>query len=117
MRPAPSPLYADENIEGVLVRALRVLGQDILRGIDVHPAGTPDVAHFVTAASLGRVLLSHDADMLAIATRWQAESRFFAGLIFLPTRKYGDTRAAIRAVRRCVARFPEVPPANRIFFA
>jgi Domain of unknown function (DUF5615) len=116
-RSQPLPLYADENIEGALIRALGKMGWDVLRGIDVHPAGTTDEIHFAEAASLRRVMLSHDSDMLAIAVRWQAEGTRFPGLIFLPTRKYRDVRSAIRALRACVAGFAETPPDDRIVFA
>ncbi|MCU0725080.1 MAG: DUF5615 family PIN-like protein [Planctomycetes bacterium] len=117
MRSEPPALYADENVEGALVRALRAMGWDVVRGIDVHPPGTADEVHFGEAAHLRRVLLSHDTDMLAIAVRWQAGGLAFAGLVFLATRKHPDTRSAIRALRACIASFPESPPANRIIFA
>lgn len=117
MRSEPPALYADENIEGALVRALRRMGWDVLRGIDVHPAGTVDEVHFSEAAHLHRVLLSHDTDMLGITVRWQSEGRGFAGLIFLATRKYRDVRSMLRALRALSAGFSETPPDNRILFA
>ena len=117
MRSEPPALYADENIEGALVRALRRMGWDVRRGIDAHPPGTTDEVHFAEAADLQRILLSHDTDMLNIAVRWQSEGREFAGLIFLATRKYRDIRSMLRALRALSAEFTEKPPENRILFA
>lgn len=110
-------LYADENVEGALVRALRRMGWDVVRGVDVHPPGTIDEVHFEEAASLRRILLSHDTDMLSIAVRWQAGGREFAGLIFLATRKYRDIRSMLRALRALAAGFSETPPGNWVLFA
>ena len=117
MRSGPPPLYADENIEGALVRALGRMGWDVVRGIDVHPPGTIDEVHFAEAADLCRVLLSHDTDMLTIAVHWQSEGLDFSGLIFLATRKYRDVRSMLRALRSSSAGFSETPPENRIVFA
>lgn len=117
MRSGSFDWYADENIEGALVRALSKMGWNILRGIDVHPAGTPDEVHFAEAARLGMLLLSHDSDMLGIAVQWQEQGREFPGVVFLAPRKYKEIRAMLRALRACRSRFDSEPPKSRVFFA
>lgn len=59
------PLYADENVDGCLLRALERLGWDVARAAVRFPAGTADEVHFAAAAEASRLLFSHDADMLA----------------------------------------------------
>jgi hypothetical protein len=109
-------LYTDENIEAAIVRAVRSMGWDVVCALENHPAGTPDETHFVTAAGLDRILVSHDTDMLAIAARWQAEGRPFAGLLFIPVRKYRDVRTTLRGLRASVADREERSLRNLVTF-
>jgi hypothetical protein len=44
--------------------------------------------HFERAARDGRVLVSNDPDMEAIANRWLADGRPFRGLILWPQQHY-----------------------------
>jgi hypothetical protein len=82
------PLYTDTDIHGPVVKALKRAGWDILRGIDARPEGTLDPVHFEHAAREGRVLVSNDEDMTALAERWFEEGRRFAGLIWWPRSHY-----------------------------
>ena len=72
------PLYTDTDIDGPVVRALRATAWGILRGIDAYPEKTSDRIHFVRAAQEGRVLVSNDIDMKAIAEAWLPEGRSFS---------------------------------------
>lgn len=56
------PLYADADVRGPLVRALKKGGWDIVRAIDALPEGTDDLQHFERAVALGRVLVTNDED-------------------------------------------------------
>ena len=86
------PLYTDTDIDGRVVKALVQAGWDVLRGIDSHPERTRDHVHFEHAASAGRVLVSNDFDMKAIAESWVADSRPFPGLVWWHRRHYATMR-------------------------
>lgn len=82
------PLYTDADIHGPVVEGLRRRGWDIMRAVDRFPERTADPVHFAEAAHLGRVLVSNDSDMRAIAEQWLQESRAFAGLVWWPRKHY-----------------------------
>jgi hypothetical protein len=81
-------LYTDTDVDGAVVKALRTAGWDVLRGIEAYPERTSDRVHFARAAQEGRVLVSNDRDMKAIAVAWFAESRSFPGLVWWPRSHY-----------------------------
>ena len=82
------PLYTDTDVDGPVVKALKIVGWDVLRGIEAYPEKTSDLVHFQRAAQEGRVLVSNDTDMLVLAEQWFAEGRPFAGLIWWPRGHY-----------------------------
>lgn len=82
------PLYADADVHGPLISALRARGRDVVRAIDFYPQGTADQVHFERAAQENRVLISNDQDMETIANRWLEEGRAFRGLILWPQEHY-----------------------------
>lgn len=57
-----------------------------MRAIDAFPEGTPDEIHFESAAKGGRVFVTNDQRIEAIANRWLAEGRAFRGLVIWPQR-------------------------------
>jgi hypothetical protein len=81
-------LYTDTDVDGPVVKALSTTGWDVLRGIDAYPERTKDDVHFTRAAKEGRVLVSNDRDMKAIAVAWFAEGRSFSGLAWWPRSHY-----------------------------
>lgn len=82
------PLYADADIRGSLIAALKQAGWDVLRAIDVHPEGAKDPVHFEEAAKRGRVLVSHDVDQLQLALQWISAGRAFTGFLTWPQRHH-----------------------------
>ncbi len=74
-------LYADADVRGPLIRALRDAGWDVVRAIDELAEGAKDLPHFERAANQGRVLVSNDGGQEARAHQWYEESRRFPGLI------------------------------------
>jgi hypothetical protein len=99
------PLYTDTDIDGPVVKALRAAAWDVLRGIDAYPERTRDDIHFAHAAQEGRVLVSNDIDMKAIAVAWFVEGRSFPGLVWWPRSRYavmspGDFVAAFEELAR-----------------
>jgi len=75
------PLYTDADIRGPLIKELKKAGWDIVRAIDEYPERTRDLPHFQRAADLGRVLVTSDEDLEAIAVEWHKGGRPFPGLI------------------------------------
>jgi hypothetical protein len=75
------PLYADADVRGPLIKALRSAGWDIVRAIDELVEGTKDPAHFQRAVDLGRVLVTNDAGQEARAQEWHEAQRSFPGLV------------------------------------
>jgi Domain of unknown function (DUF5615) len=71
------PLFTDENVEGPLVEALRREGWDVVRAIDVFGERTDDEVLFEWAASQGRVFVTTDDAVEAVAERWLREWRPF----------------------------------------
>lgn len=97
------PLYTDADVHGPLIVALRERGWDVVRAIEIYPEGTADAVHFERAAKDGRVLISNDADMELIASRWLAQGRAFRGLVLWPQDHYrrmgyGELVAKIEAL-------------------
>lgn len=82
------PLYTDEDLNGAVVNALREAGWDVVRAIDTYPEGTSDPVHFERAARDGRVLVTNDRRITAIAHTWLREGRPFRGLICWPRDHY-----------------------------
>lgn len=83
------PLYTDADVRGPLIKALRKLGWDIVRAIDLYPEKTTDPIHFDRAVGMSRVLISNDDGQNVRATRWHAEGRLSRGLITWPQWVYG----------------------------
>jgi hypothetical protein len=75
------PLLTDEHISKALIKGLRDRGWDVVRAIDVFGQRTDDEILFKYAADEGRVLVTTDAPLEAIAIRWLREWRLFPGLV------------------------------------
>jgi hypothetical protein len=78
------PLLSDESVDGPYVRTLERRGWELVRAIDVFGEMTDDEALFAYAAKEGRVFVTEDRAIKAIAERWLREGRAFRGLIILP---------------------------------
>jgi hypothetical protein len=77
----PSPLLADEHISKALIKALRDRGWDVVRPVDVFGQRTDDQVLLEYAAEHGRILVTTDPGLEAIAIRWLREWRAFPGLV------------------------------------
>lgn len=76
-------VYMDHNIHGVLTESLQVRGIDVLTSAADQTSRFPDATIIERATSLGRVLVSHDADMLVLVAAMQRDGRLFSGLIYV----------------------------------
>lgn len=72
----------DHHIRAEVAAALRRRGIDVLTAFDDGSSRIDDEQLLARAASLGRILVSQDRDLLVITARWQQEHREFAGLVF-----------------------------------
>lgn len=75
------PLLTDEHISKALIKALRDRGWDVVRAVDVFGQRTDDEILLEYAAQQGRVLVTTDVRLEAIAVRWLREWRTFPGLV------------------------------------
>jgi len=75
-------LYMDVHIPLVVTEGLRRRSIDVLTSQEDRADRFDDERLLQPATDLGRLLFTQDEDLLAIATRWQAENRPFAGLIY-----------------------------------
>jgi hypothetical protein len=79
--------YLDENMPRAIAIGLRVRGVDVLTAQEDNHRQTDDSILLDRAGALSRVMVSFDADMLAIGTRRQRENIPFSGIIYAhPTR-------------------------------
>ncbi len=74
-------LYMDEHVHRAITLGLRLRSVDVLTAQEDHRRNIPDTVLLDRATELGRVLFSQDEDLLAEATRRQAEGISFAGVI------------------------------------
>ena len=81
-------LYLDENLNPVIAEQLRARGVDAVSVRDLDQLGESDLSHLESASSMGRVLVTSDADFLRLA----ASGVSHAGIIFgaQSTHRIGD---------------------------
>lgn len=82
------PLLTDACVNDHLVQALRALGWDVVRAIDLYPERTKDEVLFARAAMEERVFVTNDRPAEAIAIRWIEEGRRFRGMVAWPVESY-----------------------------
>jgi predicted nuclease of predicted toxin-antitoxin system len=75
--PGRFPLFTDENVDGPIIRGLRQRGWDVQHATKELGEKTKDAPLFHLAASLDRVFVSTDKDMLKLAKSWLAAGRPF----------------------------------------
>jgi predicted nuclease of predicted toxin-antitoxin system len=75
--PGRFPLFTDENVDGPIVRGLRQRGWDVLHATEELGEKTKDAPLLQLAASLDRVFVSTDKDMLSLTRDWLKAGRPF----------------------------------------
>lgn len=78
----PNPLYMDVHIPASVTGGLRRRGIDVLTSQDDGTREATDESLLERSSSLGRVLVTQDADLLRIAAEWQSDGRKFPGVIY-----------------------------------
>lgn len=74
----------DENVSKRVAKALRAIGADVLTANEAKTLGFSDRSQFGIASTLGRVFVTHDRDLLAIAKRMTPHK----GLIYIYRERY-----------------------------
>jgi len=69
------PLFTDNHVRGPLIRALRQRGRDVARAVDLFGQENDDAELFAYAAKEGRVFLTCDEGIQAIAHDWLGQGR------------------------------------------
>jgi predicted nuclease of predicted toxin-antitoxin system len=75
-------LYMDHNVPGPITAGLRSRGVDVLTAAEDGARRMPDAQLLDRATSLGRVLVTQDADLLAEGAHRQRAGIQFAGVIY-----------------------------------
>ncbi len=92
------PLFTDENVDGTVVEALRREGWDVVRAVDTFGEKTDDAELFEWAVTNGRVFVTTDNRIEAIAQRWLAQWRPFRMVRWLQERQlHASPGAFVRA--------------------
>jgi predicted nuclease of predicted toxin-antitoxin system len=97
------PLFTDNHVRQQLVEALRRRGWDVVRAIDVFPERTSDDALFEYAAREGRIFVTNDERIHAIAVEWLRQGRPFRMIFWIQSHHQrmseGDFVAALDELR------------------
>jgi predicted nuclease of predicted toxin-antitoxin system len=88
-------LYMDVHVPLPITRGLRRRGVDVLTAQEDNAQRLPDPQLLDRATSLGRILFSQDADLIAEAVRRQREREPFASVIY--------ARQLDLSIGRCIA--------------
>lgn len=72
----------DEHVPRAVTVGLRLRGVDVLTAQEDGRRNTPDEVLLNRATELGRVMFSHDSDMLIEARQRQQRQQFFTGVIY-----------------------------------
>jgi hypothetical protein len=100
-------IFADNHVQQAVVDGLLAAGWDVVRAIDAFPERTEDAVLLEHAAKEGRVFVTNDEDLLAIAAAWLDAGRLFPGLVYWHEDDYavmttGDILRAFEALAKKV---------------
>jgi hypothetical protein len=70
------------HIDGPLIKGLLRGGWDVARVVDAFDPTTKDDVLLEKAAALGRIFVTNDQGIHAVAVRWIREGRRFPGMVF-----------------------------------
>jgi predicted nuclease of predicted toxin-antitoxin system len=87
---AGASLFTDNQIRGPLIKAFRERGRDIVRAVDVFGQENDDAELFAYAAREGRVFLTCDEGIHAIAHDWLRQGRTDFRMIYCTMQNQQD---------------------------
>ncbi len=105
-------VLTDNQVQRALVDGLLRAGWDVVRAIDAFPGGTADAVLLEQAAKEGRVFVTNDEDLLAIAAAWLEAGRSCPGLVYWHEDDYAamTTGEILRAFEALADKFPFTYP-------
>jgi uncharacterized protein with PIN domain len=80
----------DHHVPRVIANGLRLRGVDVLTAFEDGASEIEDPALLDRASESGRVLFTHDDDLLAEATRRQRTGEYFHGVVFARQLRVSD---------------------------
>ena len=75
-------IYADENVEEAIIQGLRRRNIEVVSVRERGYVGKDDEFHLQRAKQLGAVVLTHDADFLALAHQWRSDGHEHHGILY-----------------------------------
>jgi hypothetical protein len=101
-------VLTDNHVQQAVADGLQRAGWDVVRAIDVFPGGTADAVLLEHAAKEGRVFVTNDEDLLAIAAAWLEAGRSFPGLVYWHEEDYAvmTTGEVLRAFEALASKLP-----------
>ncbi len=91
--------FFDEHLPNAVADGLRAKGIDVLTVDEAGRASLPDVEQLRFATAEGRVMVTHDADYLALAAQVLTTGELFAGAAYShPTKYQNDVGGLIEAL-------------------
>jgi len=76
-------LFFDHNVRGAVARGLRRREVDVVTAFEDRAHEMEDQDLLQRSVLLGRILYTHDDDLLSEADQWQKEGRSFPGVIYV----------------------------------
>jgi predicted nuclease of predicted toxin-antitoxin system len=78
----PLSIYMDVHVPLAITEGLRRRRIDVLTSQEDGTMEEDDESLLVRSTGLGRLLFTQDQDLLAIAAKWQASGKPFAGILY-----------------------------------
>jgi predicted nuclease of predicted toxin-antitoxin system len=76
------PLYMDHHVPWAVTSALRLRGYDVLTAAEDHSSDRDDHTLLARATQQGRIFVTQDRDLLALAKSWRDQGQLFCGIVF-----------------------------------
>ena len=83
----PVTFYFDQNVSRVVANGLRRRGIDVVTAYEDGTHLWADAELLDRATQLGRILVTHDQDLLIEGAKRQQDATEFAGIIFVGARR------------------------------
>jgi hypothetical protein len=107
--------YADHHVVFAIVEALRLRGMDVVTALERGQEEAEDRELLALALAEERVMLTNDADFLALAADYARQGKEFAPIFFWPQQQRGIGEI-MRLILREAARHEYAEICSQVFF-